>query len=102
MFGPSGWRGGCSRRRRLVCRSLVGDRLLGLGGCVSACGRGGLFAGRSERPRGVSVRCRAARTLCSICERRAEYIERFSTDFLRITKNTATIPTRATSGPAMR
>jgi len=35
-------------------------------------------AGRcSALPRGARVRCRAARTLCSICERRAEYIERF-------------------------
>jgi hypothetical protein len=50
----------------------------------------------------VSVRWRAARTLCSICERLAEYIERFSTDLRRRTKNTATMPTIATSGPAAR
>jgi hypothetical protein len=48
------------------------------------------------------VRCRAARTLCSICERRAEYIDRFSTDFRRSTKKTDTMPTSATRGPAIR
>jgi hypothetical protein len=48
----------------------------------------------------VRVRWRAARTLCSIWERRAEYIERFSTDLRRSTKNTATMPTIATKGPA--
>jgi uncharacterized protein len=40
--------------------------------------------------------------LCSICERLAEYIERFSTDLRRSTKKTATMPTIATSGPARR
>src|SRR5438046_10207908 len=56
--------------------------------------------GFCARPRGVSVLCRAARTLCSICDRLAEYIERFSTDFLRNTKNTAMMPINATNGPA--
>jgi hypothetical protein len=37
--------------------------------------------------------------LCSIWERRDEYIERFSTDLWRITKTTATIPITATAGP---
>jgi len=35
---------------------------------------------RPERPRGASVRDRAALTLCSIWERRDEYIDRFSVD----------------------
>ena len=48
------------------------------------------------------MRWRAARTLCSICERRAEYIERLSTDFRRRTKKTATRPTSAASGPTIR
>src|SRR5207247_11259525 len=56
--------------------------------------------GLCDLPRGVSVLCRAARTLCSICDRLAEYIERFSTDFLRNTKNTAMMPINATNGPA--
>src|SRR2546423_6046851 len=55
-----------------------------------------------DLPLGVMVRCRAARTLCSICDRRAEYIERFSTDFLRKTKKTAMMPINATKGPARR
>src|SRR5207248_700013 len=42
------------------------------------------------------------RTLCSICERRAEYIERFSTDLRRSTKKTAAMPMTATSGPARK
>jgi len=58
--------------------------------------------GFCDLPRGVSVLCRAARTLCSICDRLAEYIERFSTDFLRNTKNTAMMPIKATKGPARR
>ena len=48
------------------------------------------------------MRWRAARTLCSIWERRAEYMERFSTDLRRSTKKTATMPTIATRGPARR
>ena len=48
---------------------------------------------------GVSVRWRAARTLCSICDRRAEYIERFSTDLRRRTKKMDMIPINATAGP---
>ena len=59
-------------------------------------------AGLGECPRGVMVRCRAARTLCSIWERLAEYIDRFSTDFRLSTKNTAAMPTSATIGPARR
>jgi hypothetical protein len=73
--------------------------------CVDAKGAGasmGCADVRSDRPRPASVRWRAARTLCSIWVRRAEYIDRFSTDFLRRTKKTATIPTRATRGPAIR
>jgi hypothetical protein len=62
-------------------------------------GSPGVSAGFSVLPCGVSVRWRAARTLCSICERRAEYIERLSTDFRRRTKKTATMPTTATNGP---
>ncbi len=48
------------------------------------------------------MRWRAARTLCSICERRAEYMERLSTDFRRSTKKIATIPIRAAAGPTTR
>src|SRR5207302_1261812 len=66
----------------------------------SAAGTG--WEGFSERPCGAMVRCLAARTLCSICERLAEYIERLSTDLRRSTKKTATMPTIATSGPARR
>jgi hypothetical protein len=41
--------------------------------------------------------------LCSICERRAEYIDLLlSTDFRRNTKKIATIPIRAASGPTIR
>jgi uncharacterized protein YqeY len=40
--------------------------------------------------------------LCSICERRAEYIERLSTDFRRNTKKIATTPSRAANGPTRR
>lgn len=61
-----------------------------------------VWAGPSVLPCGVSVRWRAARTLCSICERRAEYIERFSTDFRRRTKKTATMPSTATNGPTSK
>ena len=56
----------------------------------------------SALPCGVRVRWRAARTLCSICERRAEYMERLSTDFRRSTKKTAPMPRMAASGPAIR
>jgi hypothetical protein len=49
---------------------------------------------------GVSVRWRAARTLRSICPRRAEYIDFVCTDLWRITKKTATMPIKATNGPA--
>jgi len=48
------------------------------------------------------VRCRAARTLCSICDRRAEYMERLSTDFRRSTKKIAPMPSRAANGPMAR
>ena len=73
--------------------------------CVAATGdsaAGTGWEGFSERPCGAMVRCLAARTLCSICERLAEYIERLSTDLRRSTKKTATMPTIATSGPARR
>ena len=56
----------------------------------------------SARFIGAKVRWRAARTLCSIWERRAEYMERFSTDLWRMTKSTATIPMMATAGPISR
>jgi hypothetical protein len=49
---------------------------------------------------GASVRCRAARTLRSIWDRRAEYIDFSCTDLWRMTKNTETMPITATSGPA--
>jgi hypothetical protein len=49
---------------------------------------------------GVSVRCRAARTLRSIWDRRAEYIDFSWTDRWRMTKKTETMPITATSGPA--
>ena len=62
----------------------------------------GCSAGFATCPCGVRVRCRAARTLCSICDLRAEYIERFSTDLRRNTKKTATMPMIATIGPARR
>jgi uncharacterized protein YqeY len=45
------------------------------------------------------VRCLAARTLCSIWDRRAEYIERLSTDFRRKTKKIAMMPIRAEAAP---
>jgi len=40
--------------------------------------------------------------LCSICERRAEYIERLSTDFRRKTKKIARTPSKAAAGPTIR
>jgi hypothetical protein len=49
---------------------------------------------------GASVRWRAARTLRSICPRRAEYIDFVWTDLWRMTTNTATMPITATIGPA--
>jgi len=49
---------------------------------------------------GASVRWRAARTLRSICPRRAEYIDFSWTLLWRMTKNTEMMPTTATSGPA--
>src|SRR6266568_3356187 len=49
---------------------------------------------------GASVRCRAERTLRSIWDRRAEYIDFSCTDLWRMTKNTETMPITATSGPA--
>jgi hypothetical protein len=67
-------------------------------GAASAAGS----ATFSVLPWGVRVRWRAARTLCSICERRAEYIERLSTDFRRSTKKIAITPTRAAAGPTIR
>ena len=48
------------------------------------------------------MRWRAARTLCSIWDRRAEYIERLSTDFRRSTKKIATMPISAAAGPMAR
>ena len=45
------------------------------------------------------MRWRAARTLCSIWDRRAEYIERLSTDFRRSTKKIAMMPIRAEAEP---
>jgi uncharacterized protein len=48
------------------------------------------------------VRCRAARTLCSIWDLRAEYMERLSTDFRRSTKKIAPMPIRAAAGPMAR
>ena len=45
------------------------------------------------------MRCLAARTLCSIWDRRAEYIERLSTDFRRKTKKIAMMPIRAEAAP---
>jgi hypothetical protein len=60
---------------------------------------GGASGAFSALDWGVSVRERAARTLCSICERLAEYIERLSTDFRRSTKKIATTPIRAANGP---
>jgi uncharacterized protein YqeY len=48
------------------------------------------------------VRWRAARTLCSICERRDEYIDRLSTALRRKTKKIATMPTTAANGPMMK
>ena len=68
-------------------------------GAGAAAGGSSTF---SDRPWGARVRCRAARTLCSIAERRAEYIERLSTDLRRRTKKIATTPTRAASGPTIR
>jgi len=67
-------------------------------GAASAAGS----ATFSVRPWGARVRWRAARTLCSICERRAEYIERLSTDFRRRTKKTAITPISAAAGPMIR
>jgi hypothetical protein len=63
---------------------------------------GGASGAFSALDWGVSVRWRAARTLCSIWERLAEYIERLSTDFLRSTKKIATTPMRAANGPTSR
>jgi uncharacterized protein len=40
--------------------------------------------------------------LCSIWDRRAEYIERLSTDFRRSTKKIAPMPIRAANGPMAR
>jgi uncharacterized protein len=40
--------------------------------------------------------------LCSIWDRRAEYMERLSTDFRRSTKKIAPMPTRAANGPMAR
>jgi len=40
--------------------------------------------------------------LCSIWDRRAEYIERLSTDFRRSTKKIATMPISAAAGPMAR
>jgi uncharacterized protein YqeY len=59
-------------------------------------------SGFSALPWGASVRCRAARTLCSIWDRRAEYMERLSTDFRRSTKKIAPMPIRAANGPMAR
>ncbi len=56
----------------------------------------------SVLPWGARVRWRAARTLCSICERRAEYIDRLSTDFRRRTKKIAITPTNAAAGPMIK
>jgi hypothetical protein len=49
---------------------------------------------------GARVRWRAARTLRSICPRRAEYIDLSWTLLWRITKNTEMMPITTTSGPA--
>jgi hypothetical protein len=40
--------------------------------------------------------------LCSIWDRRAEYIERLSTDLRRSTKKIATMPSSAAAGPIIR
>jgi hypothetical protein len=77
--------------------------VLGLGAKIEVgATSGGGSACFSPRPAGVRVRERAARTLCSICERRAEYIERLSTDFRRNTKKIATMPIRAANGPTSK
>jgi len=68
----------------------VGATSGGVSGCFSAF------------PCGASVRWRAARTLCSIWERREEYMERLSTDFRRSTKKMATTPTMAANGPTSK
>jgi hypothetical protein len=77
---------------------------LGLGATIEVgpVGSGGASGCFSALPAGVSVRWRAARTLCSICERRAEYIERLSTDFRRSTKKIATRPITAANGPTRK
>jgi hypothetical protein len=49
----------------------------------AAAASAGASGGFSARPCGVSVRWRAARTLCSIWERRAEYIDFFLSTALR-------------------
>ncbi len=54
------------------------------------------------RPRGASVRARAAWTLRSICPRRDEYIDFFCVARPRMTKNTATTPMIAAAGPTIR
>jgi hypothetical protein len=54
---------------------------------------------RPPRPRGASVRCLAARTFRSICDRREEYIDFCCSDLCRMTKKMATIPITAAAGP---
>jgi hypothetical protein len=77
--------------------------VLGLGAKIdvgaTAGGASGCF---SAFPCGAIERARAARTLCSIWERLAEYIERLSTALRRKTKKIATMPTNAASGPTIK
>jgi len=52
-----------------------------------------------ERPRGASVRARAAWTLRSIWPRREEYIDFFWVERFLMTKKMATMPMSAAAGP---
>lgn len=98
--GPCDGAGGAGGATGGGSKAGLSQVTVGWGKAWAVVAPGAASAGFSTWPCGARVRCLAARTLCSICDRREEYMERLSTDLRRNTKKIATIPTIATKGPA--